>query len=407
MVGAVLERRANEDHWDSLRNQLALTLQHGSNLRFVRMYVWVDRSGAGCGKEGPLASVVVSIPRMELKEGAAIPEAGAASGDDRRGSGLRRASLAGDYLDLAYEADRRESVDQLAGRVLADVLSLDARGGEALPIPKWSLEFGEEFRCPALPEGFEDFSWHNDDLPSFGFCDEKTGEELVRLWIDHPIRSERVDGYDGARFVVSCPRLGAEEPYQDGEWELAVAKARDLHEQVTTGREPGEGRTGLRSASRQEAGEDPGEVARLREKINEWVACGDAIMLAAVGRKAPLSDSDVIGVIETQRTTIGSLLGLVAALRNELLRNSTKDFAEFMALKVSEAHRFPEVSRHLQTFSWAADQIDETLRGLRFQIPKGPELEAWISRIPQGGQGLSVQERAMEIRRALGEGQGD
>lgn len=46
---------------------------------------------------------------------------------------------------------------------------------------------------------------------------------------------------------------------------------------------------------------------RLRpgaQMINEWEEVGNAIMLVAVGRKAPLSDSDVIGEINRLRFEI-------------------------------------------------------------------------------------------------------
>ncbi len=37
------------------------------------------------------------------------------------------------------------------------------------------------------------------------------------------------------------------------------------------------------------------EVVRLRESLTDWEKVGNAIMLCAVGREAPLSDSDVCG----------------------------------------------------------------------------------------------------------------
>ena len=39
------------------------------------------------------------------------------------------------------------------------------------------------------------------------------------------------------------------------------------------------------------------EVARLSHALGTWKQCGDAIMLCATGRAAPLSDSDVCGEI--------------------------------------------------------------------------------------------------------------
>ncbi len=43
------------------------------------------------------------------------------------------------------------------------------------------------------------------------------------------------------------------------------------------------------------------EVERQAKALSEWEATGDAIMEAVVGRKAPLSDSDVIGEVERLR----------------------------------------------------------------------------------------------------------
>ena len=41
-------------------------------------------------------------------------------------------------------------------------------------------------------------------------------------------------------------------------------------------------------------------IAELEATLSEWEACGDRIM-AAIGASGPLSDSDVIGEIETLR----------------------------------------------------------------------------------------------------------
>ena len=39
------------------------------------------------------------------------------------------------------------------------------------------------------------------------------------------------------------------------------------------------------------------EVGRLQAALDQWKQCGDAIMLCATGRAAPLSDSEVCGEI--------------------------------------------------------------------------------------------------------------
>lgn len=390
--------RVNRDHWSALTCQLGLALSHGSGGRFPRMYAWVDRAQASNPGQDldPRARLVVSIPTCELEDGFTVPAAGLGE------TVLVRAGVTEGYLDLEYRVDRTESVDQVAGWMLVDILGLKARPGEPEPLPRWCEEFGPVYRCPPLPEGFEDFSWHNDAMPSFGFWDETKGEASVRLWIDHPDPEERVGG-GGARFVVSSSSQKHEDPFEEGEWEQAVACARELQRRLVEGIPVGAG--SLRAAVREDGVGEEAEIARLNGVIDDWVGCGNAIMKVAVGREAPLSDSDVIRVIEGQRTTIGSLLGLVGALRHELLLNSSKDFAEFMAMGLADAHRFPEVSRHLQTFSWAAEQIDETLKGVRFQLPRGEALEALIGRGPQGGGGLNASDRAREILRALGESQ--
>jgi len=46
------------------------------------------------------------------------------------------------------------------------------------------------------------------------------------------------------------------------------------------------------------------EVARLSHALGTWQQCGDAIMLCATGRAAPLSDSDVCGEIVRLRERV-------------------------------------------------------------------------------------------------------
>jgi len=51
----------------------------------------------------------------------------------------------------------------------------------------------------------------------------------------------------------------------------------------------------LKTNTRAEAAE--AEVGRLQAALDQWKQCGDAIMLCATGRAAPLSDSEVCGEI--------------------------------------------------------------------------------------------------------------
>ena len=54
------------------------------------------------------------------------------------------------------------------------------------------------------------------------------------------------------------------------------------------------------------------ENARLRETVVEWNEVGEAIMDAVVGRKAPLSDSDVIGEVARLRYENAKLRAVAA-----------------------------------------------------------------------------------------------
>jgi len=47
----------------------------------------------------------------------------------------------------------------------------------------------------------------------------------------------------------------------------------------------------------------------LQEKLDLWIECGDNIMEVAVGRRAPLSDGDVIDVIKSLRSKCDSHSG--------------------------------------------------------------------------------------------------
>ena len=95
--------------------------------------------------------------------------------------------------------------------------------------PRWEQEHGKEFNCPPLPEGMEDLSWRHDACPSYGWADEATGEELVRIWIDHPDAEKRENGPEWPRFGVHSTHLEHSDlSYGEGEWDQAVAKAHEL-----------------------------------------------------------------------------------------------------------------------------------------------------------------------------------
>ena len=75
----------------------------------------------------------------------------------------------------------------------------------------WQAEFGKDFDIPDFVEYLvkkdvlEDSSWHNDVAPSFSAVDEDFNG--VRLWVDHPFKSERET--NGVRFCVSSQEEGA------------------------------------------------------------------------------------------------------------------------------------------------------------------------------------------------------
>lgn len=60
------------------------------------------------------------------------------------------------------------------------------------------------------------------------------------------------------------------------------------------------------------------EVGRLQAALDQWKQCGDAIMLCATGRAAPLSDSDVCGEIARRRTQVATMEVELAMTSNAL-----------------------------------------------------------------------------------------
>lgn len=70
--------------------------------------------------------------------------------------------------------------------------------------PLWVREFDEAYDVPAIvSDTLPDMSWHNDTCPSFGyFSSTADSERAVRLWVEHPDRTERETGENSARFTV-------------------------------------------------------------------------------------------------------------------------------------------------------------------------------------------------------------
>lgn len=56
-----------------------------------------------------------------------------------------------------------------------------------------------------------------------------------------------------------------------------------------------------------ERSEDDAEIERLQAALSTWEQTGNAIMQCAVGREAPLSDSDVCGEINALRAQVKKL----------------------------------------------------------------------------------------------------
>lgn len=67
----------------------------------------------------------------------------------------------------------------------------------------WSDEFPDMTDMPALPEGFEDTSWHNDICPSY--TSDKLG---LSIFIDYPKVEDREFGGEAKRFSVHRQKAG-------------------------------------------------------------------------------------------------------------------------------------------------------------------------------------------------------
>lgn len=60
---------------------------------------------------------------------------------------------------------------------------------------------------PAIPDGWEDISWHNDACPSFEVMPETDARGAVRVWIDYP-EPDRREVPGAARFVCFVDTMG-------------------------------------------------------------------------------------------------------------------------------------------------------------------------------------------------------
>lgn len=81
----------------------------------------------------------------------------------------------------------------------------------------WDNEFGSDFEVPGFisflvkKKIVEDLSWHNDVSPSFGVYLE-SNERMVRLWVDHPFKSQRET--EGYHFVVTDGAASSENDFE-------------------------------------------------------------------------------------------------------------------------------------------------------------------------------------------------
>lgn len=69
-----------------------------------------------------------------------------------------------------------------------------------------------------------------------------------------------------------------------------------------------------------ERSEDDAEIERLQAALSTWEQTGNAIMQCAVGREAPLSDSDVCGEINALRAQVAELQAWKGAVPVKALR---------------------------------------------------------------------------------------
>lgn len=82
----------------------------------------------------------------------------------------------------------------------------------------WQAEHGADYEVPGLidfmvKEGIlTDISWHNDVCPSFSVDDPADEERGVRLWVDHPVLSERETG--NKRFAITKGPYGSESEFE-------------------------------------------------------------------------------------------------------------------------------------------------------------------------------------------------
>ena len=77
----------------------------------------------------------------------------------------------------------------------------------------WQREFGKEYAIPSevlalvRSKHAVDMSYHNDVCPSVGVCDEETGDDALRIFVEHPDPSQREAGNEAARFYVIAAQV--------------------------------------------------------------------------------------------------------------------------------------------------------------------------------------------------------
>lgn len=108
----------------------------------------------------------------------------------------------GTALDSAF---RHYNAEQNSPDVFAAPLP-DA--DENVFVPLWIAEHGEEYEVPArIVDALDDVSWHNDACPAFRPT-AADGEDMLRLYVEHPIPERREsceDALDARFFVYRFP----------------------------------------------------------------------------------------------------------------------------------------------------------------------------------------------------------
>lgn len=78
------------------------------------------------------------------------------------------------------------------------------------------------------------------------------------------------------------------------------------------------------------------EIRRLRAQVDSWIATGNAIMLCATGKEAPLSDSDVCGEIDRLRAQQAILIQAMWHIREHSLYYHDREIATKVLTDIGE-----------------------------------------------------------------------